>query len=103
MKHLILLLFIVILYGCKLKFNDTVDLNGVWYEDPNGNASFTIDNNRIYYLDYSGNYYLKIKNSYIRIYEDSIFISKYKIEKVTKDSLFLRTEEDILLKYIKLN
>ena len=87
--------------SCKSTYNDFNNMQGNWATSKNENVSFTIKKDSIYYLDYNGKYTITFKNNILEIKEENHLINKYTIVKISKDSLILKTDSNIL-KYCKI-
>ena len=99
----------LVLTQCKSVFNITnisALLIGAWAQDENVNVDFVISKKVIYYFDsgYSYNYEI-INDTNFVIIDSNKAVLKYKIVKLTNDSLIFKSNNaintDLIYKYYK--
>lgn len=77
-------------------------IQGYWALGRNENVVFIIRNNDVIYPEDEGKLDLKLNKNIMELSEEGHLITKWKILKVTSDSLFLKTDDSTLVKYVKI-
>jgi len=78
-------------------------IKGIWTSEESPSVDFIIlDNNQIWFFESTDTNTYKINDNTIFLYEKDYLISRYKILKLSNDSLVLQTEEGDTLREYKI-
>ena len=102
MKYLICLILCVCFESCVSDKRLLEKIQGNWALGKDENVVFTIKNSDLKYLEDEGIVDLKLNKKVIELKEDGNLITKWVIKKITLDSLILKTEDSLLVKYVKI-
>ena len=102
MRNLIYLTIFLLVLSCASNKNIQKKIQGYWALDRNENVVLIIRKNEVIYPDEEGKLDLKLNKNIMELSEEGHLITKWVIIKITSDSLFLKTEDSILVKYVKI-
>lgn len=105
LKEQITLILLLILFFNSCAQNENIvekeDLIGNWALSKEENIEFTITNDKFKDFEHLYDYDYVLNNNKLVVKDSTYVVATYTIKKVTKDSLFLVTPNNILLKYYK--
>lgn len=102
MKNIICTTAFILLLSCSSQKSVLHQIQGTWSPGVEQNVSFIVKDNHIIYPEDEEKLDFKINNNSLELSEEGHAIAKWKIIKVTSDSLVIETEDAILMNLIKI-
>ncbi len=104
MRKILLFSLFLILFSCEGFDNKVIEkesLIGNWALSKEENIEFTITSNKFKDFEHLYDYHYVLDKNKLVIKDSIYIVATYTIKKVSKDSLFLITQNNVLLKYYK--
>ena len=103
-EHTTLILLLVLFFNSCAQNKNTIEkenLIGNWALSKEESIEFTITNNKFKDFEHLYDYDYVLNKNKLVVKDSTYVVTTYTIKKISKDSLFLVTQNNILLKYYK--